>query len=159
MARRRNKLAAIMTIAFLISAVVAVYEYTVTQDLTRQIQQREQVAIVVYNIPGVAIPVVCCPRFTGSIAVGDYLFNSSDSTPLSDFYINGTRYPGGDGTMLLFEVASFSAPTTIENASFIWRGTFNESTPFPMDSSIFGGHVVFHWYVDQELLYVHIQTA
>lgn len=162
MRRRRNTLAAALAVLFLISAVAAVYEYSAVQSLNDQTRDEKRLtnaAEVVYNIPGVAIPITCCPSLESIITVGQYVFNSSDFAPITPFYINGTRYPGSDGTMLLFEVARLSAPTVMQNASFIWRGTFNESVPFPGNSSIFDGHVVFHWYLSQGILFMHIQTA
>lgn len=139
--------------------MAALYEYSVAQGLSAKIHDEEKLAQVVYNIPGVAISITCCPSLESNIAVGGYIFNSSDFAPITPFFINGTRYAGSDGTMLLFEVASLTSPTAIQNASFIWRGSFNESVPFPENYSIFGGHVLFHWYVSQGDLFMHVETS
>lgn len=157
-ARRRNGLVVLLSIMLLVSAVAAAYEYTVIQSLNGQIQLESSLAEVVYNLPGVAIPVPCCPRLSGGIVVGQYLLNSSDIFPMPPFAIDGTDYRGGNGAMLLFDVAPLAQPRSMQNATFIWRGTFNESDPFPVNSSIFSGHADFHWYVLDGLLYVHIET-
>jgi len=165
--RRRNPhgmrpgrvVVAVFLAAILILAVIAAVEYERIQSLDGQLSSGETQAEVVYNLPGVAIPVICCPDLASSIVVGSYLLTDSSITPYSSFIVNGTTYPGANGVMLFFKVSPLSSPDDVQNASFVWSDTFNGSAPFPTYSSIFGGSVDFHWYVLDGLLFMHVQTS
>ncbi len=155
----RDGVTAALVIGILVLATFSAFEYTTIQSLEGQMAREASVAEIVYNIPGVAIPVPCCPRLSASIVVGQYLFNDSTFSPVSAFTAKGVSYPAENGVMLLFKVAPLSAPNDIENATFVWANSFNESAPIPSNSSIFGGSVDFHWYTLGGLLYMHIETT
>jgi hypothetical protein len=157
--RSMNPAIALLVVGLLVLAAVSTLEYTKIQALNDQVAGEQSQAEVVYNLQGVAIPVICCPDLASSIVVGQYLFKDSSISPVSAYRVNGTEYPGGNGVMLLFEVAPLSAPSDIENATFVWSASYNGSVPFPANSSIFGGMVEFHWYVLDGLLFMHVETA
>ena len=148
-----------LLVALLALVVLAAVEYFRIQSLNGQVSGEQSEAEVVYNLQGVAIPVICCPNLASSIVVGQFLFKDSSISPVSPYTVNGTRYPGGDGVMLLFEVSPLSSPSDVQNASFVWNGEYNESVPFPAYSAIFGGDVDFHWYLLDGLLFMHVETS
>jgi len=157
--RLNRRLVVVLVIALLALALVSTVEYVRIESLDNQVSGEQTEAEVVYNVQGVAIPVICCPSLESSIVVGHYLFKDSSFSPVSPYTVNGTRYPGGNGVMLLFEVSPVASPGDVQNASFVWNGSYNGSVPFPAYSSVFGGDVDFHWYILDGLLFMHVETS
>ena len=156
--RSKDALLAVLAAMLLVSASFAAYEYSQLTAIESAAGARSA-AETVYNLPGVAIEVSCCPKISSALIVGDYYFAASEVSPVPSRTVNGTVYPPADGVMLSLEVHELSSPGNVQDAGFAWYGSFNGSAPLPAHRVLFGGGVVLDWYTLAGLLYMHVETA
>lgn len=156
--RSKDAVIAALAAMLLVSASLATYEYSLLTAAESAAGARSA-AETVYNLPGVAIEVSCCPKISSAFIVGNYYFAASEISPIPSSTVNGTVYPPGDGVLLRLEVHELSNPGNVQEAGFAWYGSFNDSVPIPAHRALFGGGVVLDWYTLAGLLYMHVETA
>ena len=157
--RASRNLVVVMVVLLTISASIAVYEYAQAEEASSTLSAIRAQGEIVYNLPGVAIPVVCCPKISSSFIIGDYSFATSEVSPVPSAKVNGVAKPAAPGVQLIILASPLGQSTETQNATFSWYGSFNESVPYPSHSDLFGGRVDFYWYVEGGLLFMHVEAG
>lgn len=147
---------AVLAVLLVGAASLAALEYSRAGGLESSLGALRAQGEIVYNLPGVAIPVVCCPKITSSFTVGNYSFTTSEVSPVPPATAGGETRPG---VQLVLTAAPLGRPSEGQTTAFSWYGQFNETVPFPSHSDLFGGKVDIYWYVESGLLFVHVETG
>jgi len=146
----------VLTIAL---ALFSANEYSMIQSAGTGMSLANDKGIeVVYNLQGVAIPVPCCPAIVSTFVLGQYLFQDSSVSPPNPLTVNGTTTTFESGVALVLSVSPLSNQGKSQQVEFVWSGRYSSTTPVPVNASLFGGTIVFHWYTLMNILYIHIET-
>ncbi|HXW37818.1 MAG TPA: hypothetical protein VEJ36_07960 [Nitrososphaerales archaeon] len=157
--KRKDLIIVCLFVATLALGIVSAVEYSTIKAAGTGVALATDDGIeVIYNLPGVAIPVPCCPKLVSIFVLGDYLFRDSSEAPPPPLVANGTTINFSSGVALELTVSALGNSSGGQTTEFVWPGQFNESVPTPADASALGGIVVYHWYTLDGLLYLHIET-